>query len=208
MEASRTEDSQDRMIYVALGVGGFLIAMFFDHPRIERIRWAKLTIGVVAFGLLGYALVMAAAHPDRFDFVRAVSYVGWVLAVIFFLLFLYSVFIEIPFSKAYLGKGRESSVVKTGTYALTRHPGVIWYALMLVFLTLATGSKILAYASPIWILMDVVWVYLEDRFYFVKTILGYDQYKKEVPMLIPTAQSLRRCLQTLGRPYRAVGREG
>lgn len=194
-----SECCQSAMIYVALGAAGFLLAYFFDHPRIEKVRWAKLAIGLVAFGLLGYSLVMAAAYPDRFQLPTAVSVIGWVFASVFLLLFIYSVFVEIPFSQAYLGKTKSSGPVTTGTYALTRHPGVIWCALTLIFLVLATGSKVLAWACPIWVLMNLIWVCIEDRFYFVKTIPGYDQYKKEVPMLVPTLGSVRNCVKSFWR---------
>ena len=123
------------MVYVALGILGFLIALFFDHPRIERVRWAKLSIGVVAFSTLGYAVVAAALHPSRFTFPSAVAAIGWVLTAVFFLLFVYSVFIEVPFRQAYLGTQHGAPLVDTGTYAMTRHPGVLWAALALISLS-------------------------------------------------------------------------
>ncbi len=185
------------MLYVALGALGFLLALLFDHPRIERARWAKLTIGVVAFAALGYAVGAAALHPSRFTFPSGVAPVGWALAGVFLILFLYSVFLEIPFRQAYLGAQDNAQVVDTGTYAMSRHPGVLWAALALVFLVMATGSKVLLIATPVWILLDVVWAYVEDRFYFPKTFPGYEDYKKEVPMFIPTASSVRKAAKTI-----------
>lgn len=187
------------MIHVALGVVGFAVAFAFDHPRVDRTRWAKLPIGLIAFGLLGYSLVMVTANPSKFAFPLALSVVAWALTAIFALLFIYSVFIEIPFNQAYLGGGGPLRVVKTGTYAITRHPGVLWVLAGLACLILASGSKLLLIASPIWLLMDVIWVCLQDRFYFPKTICGYEDYKREVPMLIPTRASIRRGVSTLGR---------
>ena len=80
---------------------------------------------------------------------------------------------------------------------MSRHPGVLWAALALLFLVLATGSKILLIATPLWILMDLAWAYIEDRFYFPKTLAGYGDYKNEVPMFIPTASSLRKAARSI-----------
>lgn len=187
------------MIHIVLGVVGFLIAFAFDHPYIDMRPWAKLPTGLIAFGLLGYSFVMVTADPSTFAFPLAVSTVAWALTALFTLLFIYSVFIEIPFNQAYLGRGGQLRVVKTGTYAITRHPGVLWAFAGLACLFLASGTKLLLVASPIWLLMDLIWVYLQDRFYFPKTIAGYEDYKGEVPMLIPTGASLRKGLRTLGR---------
>lgn len=195
-------------VYVALGVVGFLIALLFDHPRIERTRWAKLSIGVVAFSALGYAVGAAAAHPSRFTIPSAVAAVGWAFAGIFLILFVYSVFIEIPFRQAYLGAQNGTRLVDTGTYAMSRHPGVLWAALALVFLVVATGSKVLLIATPLWILMDLAWAYIEDRFYFPTTFPGYGDYQNEVPMFIPTASSLRNAAKTIRSPGRRMKPEG
>ena len=196
------------MLCVALGVLGFLVALLFDHPRIERVRWAKLTIGVVAFSTLGYAVGAAAVHPARYTLPAAVTVIGWVLAAIFFLLFLYSVFVEVPFRQAYLGAPNGAQTVDVGTYAMTRHPGVLWAALALVSLVLATGSKVLLIATPLWIFMDATWAYIEDRFYFPRTLEGYADYKTKVPMFIPTASSLREAARTILRPREKANSEG
>ena len=191
------------MGYIALGAAGFLIAFFSDHPRIERLLWPKPLILLAAFGAISYAVVMVALHPQRYTLHPALSAAGWVLTALFLLLFIYSVFVEVPLRQAYLGATTGVPLVNTGTYAITRHPGVLWGTLMLVCLFVATGSRLLLIASPIWILMDLAWVYLEDRFYFPKTIPGYEHYKREVPMLVPTLASLRKGLKTLSKPGKA-----
>jgi len=196
------------VLYIALGALGFLVALLFDHPRIERSRWAKLTIGVVAFSALGYAVGAAASHPSKFTFPSAVAGVGWALAGIFLILFVYSVFIEIPFRQAYLGAQNGTRLVDTGTYAMSRHPGVLWAALALVFLVVATGSKILLIATPLWILMDLAWAYIEDRFYFPTTFPGYGDYQNEVPMFIPTASSIRKAAKSIRTPREKPNEEG
>jgi len=45
--------------------------------------------------------------------------------------------------------------------------------------------------------MDAAWAYIEDRFYFPRTLPGYAEYVTRVPMLIPTWSSLKSALGTL-----------
>lgn len=186
------------MVYIVLGCCGFLLACLIDHPRLSRIRGARFAISIPAFTMLGYSVVKVAVSPDRFIIPVGISWAAWIFTAAFFLLFMYSQFVEIPFRQAYLScdVGRRD-LVKTGTYALTRHPGVIWAALWLGCMIVATGSKLLLLAYPVWMLMDAVWVGIQDKYYFPRTFPGYDEYKKEVPMLLPTRASIKRCVETL-----------
>ncbi len=176
------------MRYLLIGVCGFLIGYLLDYPPVRKVRFLRITLECLSFGLLSAAVVGAAIAPQKFQVPQALSSISWILLAIFLLLFIYSQFIEIPFRQAYLGT-KNDRLVKTGTYALTRHPGVIWAALGLLFLTLATRSKVLILAAPIWMIMDFAWVWIQDTFHFPKFFAGYNDYKKEVPMLLPTRRS-------------------
>ena len=105
--------------------------------------------------------------------------VSWVFTILFNLVHIYSIFIEIPFQQTYVEGGVGDELVTTGTYALTRHPGVLWMTLAMIFLVLATRSRLLAIAFPIWSLMNLGWVGLQDAFYFEKVFPGYAQYKRK-----------------------------
>ncbi len=52
-------------------------------------------------------------------------------------------------------------------------------------------------AAPIWFLMDILYVWVEEHFYFHKMFPGYGIYRQQTPMLLPTRASIRRCWQTL-----------
>lgn len=93
-------------------------------------------------------------------------------------------------------------MIKTGTYALVRHPGVIWYTLFLIALLLISSSQLLLIALPIWVFMDVLYVIIQDKFYFPHMFPGYEEYKKETPMLIPTRKSLASFWRTSGKEAR------
>jgi len=90
-------------------------------------------------------------------------------------------------------------LIKTGTYALVRHPGVIWYVLFLIALLLISRSRLLLIALPIWVFMDVLYVFIQEKFYFPHMFPGYGEYKKETPMLIPNRKSFSSFLASFGK---------
>lgn len=94
-------------------------------------------------------------------------------------------------------QNKGNSVVKKGVYALCRHPGVIWFFFFYLFLWLATGIKIMLWSGIIWTGMDILHIYIQDRWLFPKTLKGYELYKKEVPFLIPNLTSAKKCFNTL-----------
>ena len=193
------EDGMSAAIAVLAGVLAFLVAFSFDWVAMKRTPRAKLVVVFLVIGLHGYALYAALWGVSRFWLPTAVSVVGWVLLPIFAFLLLYSLVIELPSGKTYYRPGVADHLVTTGTYALTRHPGVMWYILALVSLLLATRSTVLLIAVPVWSLLDIIHVTVQDRFYFVKMFPGYRQYQQQTPMLIPTRQSLVACLLMLRR---------
>ena len=187
------------MRYIILGVCSFLIAYLFDFVSLKKIFLAKLVLGS-ASGLLGiYSLFMVCFQAERFALSMYLSYLGWFLLFVSGFLLFYSLFWEIPFKKTYLIEGVGDKLIKTGTYALVRHPGVIWYTLFLIALLLIFKSRLLLIALPIWVFMDILYVFIEDKFYFPKMFAGYEEYKKETPMLIPNRKSFISFLTSFGK---------
>jgi len=117
--------------------------------------------------------------------------------VISLCLLIYSLFIEIPFHSTYANKGVGNKLITTGTYALIRHPGVIWLALLYISLAIIFPSLILFLAVIVWLIMDIIWVTLEDRIFFPKMFPDYREYQQKTPFLIPTKQSISACLKTI-----------
>lgn len=186
------------MGHILLGVLAFLIAFFFDLAAIKHIPYLKQIIGLASVSLFGYSLLAVCLAPVKLRLPDWLSYLGWPLLLGSASLLAYSLFLEIPFRQTYAADGVGDKLVKTGTYALVRHPGVLWFALGLLSLILVTRSRLLLIATPIWLFMDVLYVWIQERFYFNKMFPGYEQYQQETPMLIPTRESMARCLRTLG----------
>jgi protein-S-isoprenylcysteine O-methyltransferase Ste14 len=185
------------MGYILLGGLAFLVVFFFDLAALKGIAYLKQAIGLVFVSLFGFALQMVCLQAEKFSLPHWLFWVGWPLLIISAGLLIYSTFLEIPFKQTYAKNGVGDKLVKTGTYALVRHPGVLWFGLLLLALVAISRSKLLLIAAPLWFLLDVLWVWIQDRFYFSQMFPGYEQYKRETPMLIPTRESIIRCVRTL-----------
>lgn len=186
------------MIYIALGVLGFIVLFFFDLFALKGIPAIKTLIWFAGYGLIAYAMNTMIIKGTRIDFPPFLRIIGMILAGLFAVLLLYSLLIEIPFKRTYIQKGAGDVLVTTGTYALVRHPGVLWLVACLVGMFLATGTKLLLAAIPVWGFIDIIYVFIQDRYYFPRQFgKAYDDYRRSVPMLIPTIKSIRQCIQTI-----------
>lgn len=181
---------------VWLGALAFLIAFGFDLASMARRTGLKRAILAAACLLFCAALYQALRQPPLWPASAWVVACGIGLSLIGVGLSAYSLVIELPARSVYLAPGASSQLITTGTYALTRHPGVLWFALFLVGLVIANRSWALLIAAPVWLGLDVLYVWLQDRFFFPKQFGDYGRYREQTPMLIPNRSSVRRCWQT------------
>ena len=144
---------------------------------------------------------MVCFDASKFALPAWAGMIGWVLLPISIFLFIYSLFINLPFRKTYVKRGVGNQLIRTGTYALVRHPGVLWYGVILVALILVSKSQLLVIAAPIWFVMDVIHVTIQDKFLFEKMFPEYKEYRKETPMLIPNRSSIGAFIRTFNSPH-------
>jgi protein-S-isoprenylcysteine O-methyltransferase Ste14 len=95
--------------------------------------------------------------------------------------------------------GVGGKLITTGLYALVRHPWIHCFTLLLLSLVLVSRSSLLLIASPIWILLDIVLVVVQDKFFFDRMFDGYTHYRKETPMLVPNRRSINTFINCLKR---------
>lgn len=187
------------VIIVLVGVVGFVAGLLFDILSASNRSALKGLAWLTTCGCFTAAHIAAALSTDRLAVPPAIRFVGWLLLLSGAALLAYSLFFEIPFRKTYTNAtDAPGGLVQDGSYALTRHPGVLWYAILLLGLFLASGSRVMFVAGPVWLLLDATWAWIEDRFTFDRLFPGYAAYRSTTPMLIPTRASATRCWQTLG----------
>jgi len=183
---------------VLAGGAAFLLGPLIDWAVYNKKNGLTLVLWI-AFGLLlGYGLVTAVRHPVKVELAPYWSLAGWLLTVAGAALSLYSVFWEVsparhPQASATASAGPH--LVMDGTYALTRHPGVLWFGLLVLGLFLVSRSRIMLVAGPVWTALDALWVLLQERFFFHRMFPEYAHYCQTTPMLLPTPASVRRFLR-------------
>jgi len=64
---------------------------------------------------------------------------------------IHSIVPTIPFVKTHVNSGHGDQLITTGSHALFRHSGVMWFALFLLGLLIATRLVLLGQAAPIWL---------------------------------------------------------
>ena len=186
------------MIYIAVGIFGFIVIHLFDIVSLKKIpSGAKPGVWTVGSGLLGYSLIMLCIKSNTLPLPIWSTWLGWGLLTLSLFLLIYSLFINLPFRKTYMATGVSDKLVTTGLYALVRHPGVIWFILFMLSLILVSKSNLLLIAAPIFILLDIVLVIVQDKFFFIKMFDGYKSYQQETPMLVPNRRSINAFINSL-----------
>jgi protein-S-isoprenylcysteine O-methyltransferase Ste14 len=186
------------MVPIAAGTVGFGILLLFDWADGKGIGALKTGSVICSDALIAVSLIALASDPNRFPIAVWVRIMGGAIAVFYLFLLVFSLFLEIPFRSSYGHVSEEKRLVTTGTYALVRHPGVLWFLFFHLFLVVASGSRTLLFAVPFWTGMNIAVAALEDGFFFPR-IFGrpYREYQQTTPFLIPTPASIRRCAATL-----------
>ena len=185
---------------VLVGVLGFIVLYWVDFFDLRGKKTFKILIWFVGISLLLVSHIQVVVSSKVYIFHEFLKSVGVISSIIFFTLLLYSVFIEIPILRKRGFATNSDGLIDIGTYALSRHPGVLWYILMLISLFLSTGSKELIYSIPIWSLMNIIYAIVQDLYYFPRLFGNdYNVYKKSTPMIIPTFKSIRAFVFTYRR---------
>lgn len=178
------------LIVILLGLLGLLLFVGADWATYKEIRFLKPILWFAIIPVASYAVILALMDSASFSFPDTLSKIAWFPLLVFFALFIYSVFIEIPL-KTYAGKAQPTKVVTTGTYSLCRHPATLWFIGCLISLVFVSRSVTLAMATPFWIAAYIGCVYIEDIL-TSKSGFGedYKKYKCDTPMIIPTKASV------------------
>lgn len=186
------------MKYILLGLLGFGLVFLFDWLSQRRLPVIKPLTWLVALALLVYAILKLSLEAPRLSLPAFTAPLGFCLLIPSTCLLIYSLFIEIPLVATYVYTG-ETKLVTAGTYALVRHPGVIWLAFVFVSLLLIFPSATLFLATLVWLGADILHVFVQDKFFFPKMFPNYADYRRHTPFLIPNRRSFQACLKTLGK---------
>lgn len=186
------------MLYIALGVLSFVLLYLFDYCKLKEKRVLSSILNIAGLLILTACIVMLFVLSLGIWQAIILRIIFLIFACLFLLLLFYSLFFELPFQSTYV-KGQKTPLVTTGTYALCRHPGVLWMAGMLLCLFGACPSVEMLYATIIFNACNILYVYLQEKYIFPHVFEGYEAYCASIPFMIPTKQSIRQCLKNKPR---------
>lgn len=186
------------MEFVVTGGLAFIFLYIFDYNKIKFIsRMFNLLFGAGVIIIVCSTFSILLSDRSVFNSFNTLKMIYLISFAIAFALLIYSLFFALPFKKTYMSGKTKNSVIDTGFYALCRHPGVIWFFMMYLFLWLFSENIYMLYACVIWTVLDIIHVYIQDKYFFEKSLSGYTAYKRATPFLIPNIKSIRRCFATL-----------
>ena len=188
------------MLETILGGIAFLLFAIYDLEQ-ARIVPRRFHAIVQFFFLIGFLLLMVATVHAVWGAVDTVVCDlklagGLALALLFFILLLYTLFFALPFEETYVTQTGKRTYDK-GMYALCRHPGVLWFAGFYFSLWFALGSAALLWIAILYSGLNVGYIILQDMVTFPRIFSDYEAYRQRVPFLLPTPASLKRCVLTL-----------
>jgi len=101
-------------------------------------------------------------------------------AILFSLsIFYYVYIIFFSLSKNALTKENNQLVIKTGIYKRHRHPGLIAFILVSISLSIFVGSYDFLLFSLINSIINIIYIILQDIYFFPSYIDGYQKYKTD-----------------------------
>lgn len=183
------------MIYLAFGIVGFVLLLLFDISSLLKKNYLKYIFGISGFLLIfgsSIMIVIDSSHFLKIDLLyRTISLV---FALISLWLLIYSVFIEVG-KKTYQIEGKHT-LVTSGTYSLSRHPGVLWMLLLYIFGAIFFQNLLAFYAALIWTFTNIIYVVIQERFIFHRIFDNYDKYRESTPMIFPNYDSIEKFITT------------
>ena len=188
------------MIYIGTGVIGFIVIHFFDLVSLKRIPFGtKPIVWVAGFAILFFSLIRLCLQSNTLSIPVYLNWLGWFLLAISVMMIMFALFINLPFRKTYVSTGVGDKLIKTGLYALVRHPGIYWEALFFFSLVFISHSHLMLTAAPIFVILNTALVIVQDKYFFPKMFKGYNQYQQETPMLVPNRRSVIAFINSLKR---------
>jgi len=186
------------MVYIGIGILGFVVIHLFDLVSIKKIPFGvKPIVWTAGFAITFFSLVRMCLLSDSLQIPDSLTWAGWAMFTVSAVMITLALFVNLPFRKTYIEAGVGDRLIKSGLYALVRHPGVYWVALFFFSLVFISKSHIMLIAAPIFVVLNTSLVVFQDLYFFPKMFEGYTEYQKETPMLVPNRQSIKAFIKSL-----------
>lgn len=177
------------MEFIFIGIFGFIAMFLFDIFSMREQMTLKYFFGFLGVAIITVSTILILKLEEDLNFSNSVRISNFFMLIISFVLLIYSVFIEVGFKTTY-STDSKPKLVTNGTYALTRHPGVLWMFIVFINLFFVSGNYMILFGGIIWSIANTIYVVLQEKLIFIKIFDEYPKYQKETPMVIPTFKSI------------------
>ena len=188
------------MISLCLGAVGFVLYLLYDINSFTRqnpLIHSFFLIGTVLIGVATAYDILLALQMNAFSgFIDLLLVAG---AAACFAALIYCLFFALPFKATYTEQTNARHVYDGGVYALCRHPGILCFFGMYLLLGAAALPTKLLIHGMVFSLLNLAYAWFQDRITFPRTFCDYEAYRKRIPFLIPTGDSIRLACQTWPR---------
>lgn len=179
------------MLFIGLGIIGFAFMFISDICNRYKRYHIKVLIGLLGIFSIAYSTFQIIS----IDYVLSVSIwiriISVLFTVVFSILLVYSIFIEVSITN------KDHGLITSGTYALSRHPGVLWLFMVYLFASFVFGNYGLLLAGIVWTLVNILYVYLQEKYIFIYLFENYDGYQDTTPMLLPGKKQIIHLMKKL-----------
>ena len=188
------------ILALGLGIIGFALYLLYDinsYTTQNRLLRSGFLMGSLLIAAATGLAIWQAGKQGGFS--GKADLVLMAFALLAFVCLIYSLFFALPFQETYVSQTECRQVCDRGLYALCRHPGVICFFMVYLFLGLA------ALPAPFWRVgltfsaLNLLYAWFQDRVTFPKTFDDYVEYRKRVPFIIPNQESIRNAVKTRKR---------
>jgi len=188
------------MTGLVLGFIGFIMFIFYDINQIKGNMKLFKPLFAIGCAMLIVGSVHIALFSDSWQqkLGIAATCLWGLLAVINIITLVYTLFFAFPFDEAYIA-GSKQNIYTKGMYALCRHPGVLWMFGFYIFFALFIRKPMMLAAAVEFTALNIFYVWIQDRYIFPKLFDGYDVYRKNVPFLLPTLNSIKNCISDVSK---------
>lgn len=177
------------MVYIFCTGGlGFFFLIIYDLSQLRPGKYLTLLTSYIGYGslILAVFLEIFLYRPASAPLPLIILKLGAATASAGLLV--YSVFIETAPGAAAGVSARqkiERTAVTKGTYGIVRHPGFWWFLLLQISIIWLTAHKDTIIIAAGLVSMNFFLILIEDRWIFPRMFSNYDEYRQQVPMLLP-----------------------
>ena len=186
------------MITGLIGAVGFVCCLAYDVNSVVWKKQAARGLFAIGSGCIAAAALLGMLTGWQAGGLRTpASWLALAGAVLFGWLLVYTLFFALPFEETYRQAEQQGrKVYDRGMYALCRHPGVLWFFLMFLCLGAAFYPGALLWQGLVFSGCNLVYVLVQDRWTFPQVFVDYGDYRRRVPFLVPTRESVCRAWAT------------